>query len=125
AREQGIAKAGKSQAAGAFLDNARDSAMGRHRGCQVALGGVGNRNPFSGVEVQANGCHGHLYVNYRAPTYKKFGCMLVGCEGSAVGAASDQVGKVHDTAGSKGRWSPTGAEKWKKFMEMIGGRIYE
>lgn len=104
-----------SEQKAAFKRNYADSFLGRHYFKNVALGGKGNINPFSGVKIAANGEHGHLYVNYQAPTFLKPGCILVGCEGSAP-AVPDQSGKAHDTAGTKGRWSPTGGRKWNELM---------
>jgi hypothetical protein len=99
-----------------FFSNVRDGMMGRHSYKNVALGGVGNVNPFSGVTIDKEGSHGHLYVNYRAPWDVRQGCMLVGVEGSAPGV-SDQTGKVHDANAIKGLWSPTGGKKWHKLCE--------
>jgi hypothetical protein len=102
----------KAQGGTHHLSNIRDGMMGRHYYKNVALGGIGNINPFSGVTIDKAGGHGHLYVNYRAPRYGRFGCMLVGVEGSAPGV-SDQTGKVHDAKATKGLWSPTGSKKWQ------------
>jgi len=96
------------------ISNLRDGMMGRHFYKNLALGGVGNVNPFSGVTIDKEGGHGHLYVNYRAPQHSRHGCMLVGAEGSAPGF-SDQTGKVHDASGTKGLWSPTGGQKWNEL----------
>jgi len=94
--------------------NFRDAAMGRHHYKNLALGGAGNMNPFSGVTVDKNGGHGHLYVNYRAPQYKRFGCLLLGVEGSAPGV-DNQYGKVHDANATKGEFSATGGRKWSSL----------
>jgi len=93
------------------LSNVRDAMMGRHYYKNVGLGGVGNINPFSGVKVTTDGSHGHLYANYRAPQYKKFGCILLGVEGSAPGM-ENQFGKAHTAAATKGEFSATGGRKW-------------
>jgi hypothetical protein len=105
----------KAQGGVHTLSNLRDGMMGRHFYKNVALGGVGNINSFSGVTIDKEGGHGHLYVNYRAPMFKRFGCMLVGVEGSAPGS-SDQTGKVHDANAIKGLFSPTGGKKWQALF---------
>lgn len=97
--------------------NLRDGLMGRHHYKNVALGGVGNVNSFSGVKVDKDGSHGHLYVNYRAPQYKRFGCLLLGVEGSAPGMGN-QYGKVHDANATKGEWSATGGKKWGDLIKL-------
>jgi hypothetical protein len=102
------------------LSNLRDGMMGRHFYKNVALGGVGNINPFSGVTIDKDGGHGHLYVNYRAPWSDRQGCMLVGVEGCAPGF-SDQTGAAHDHKYTKPPWSPTGGKKW---AEVELGRAY-
>ena len=95
--------------------NVRDAMMGRHNYKNVALGGVGQMNPFSGMTITKDGSHGHLYANYRAPSYKQFGCLLLGVEGSAPGMGN-QYGKVHDANATKGEWSATGGKKWSALM---------
>jgi hypothetical protein len=112
----------KAQGGSHHLSNLRDGMMGRHFYKNVALGGVGNINPFSGVTIDKEGGHGHLYVNYRAPTYQHFGCLLAGVEGSAPGF-SDQTGKVHDARAIKGLFSPTGGKKWASLF--VQKRIYD
>jgi hypothetical protein len=102
---------------GGVLSNLRDAVMGRHHYKNVALGGVGNRNPFSGVKIQKDGSHGHLYINYRSPGYKTFGCLMLGVEGSAPGM-SNQYGKVHDAKATKGEWSATGGKKWENLIDL-------
>ena len=98
-----------------LASNVLDSMAGRHYYKNVALGGVGNINPFSGVEIDANGAHGHLYVNYRAPQYKRFGSILLGVEGSAPGC-ENQYGKLHDAHATKGEFSATGGRKWESLL---------
>jgi putative RNase toxin 11 of polymorphic toxin system len=103
------------------VSNVRDAMMGRHYYKNVALGGVGNFNPFSGVKIDKDGSHGHLYVNYRSPQYKRFGCILLGVEGSAPGM-DNQYGKVHDANAIKGEFSATGGRKW---TSLVPGLFYE
>ncbi|MDB5919345.1 MAG: hypothetical protein JWR40_3579 [Massilia sp.] len=97
--------------------NVRDGLMGRHHYKNLALGGIGQRNPFSGVKIEKDGSHGHLYINYRPPGYKSFGCLLLGVEGSAPGK-NNQYGKVHDAEGTKGKWSATGGKKWDEILPV-------
>ena len=114
----------------------------RHYGLNVALGGTGNINPFSGNRIIANGNHGHFYVFFKRPhsDRSKFAGLLLGCEGSCpidrkqantvtrrsnlkdnvLGLALaqscnfpvDQTGGLH-TFGHSGKFSPTGGMKWK------------
>ncbi len=90
--------------------NIRDSMLGRHHYKNLALGGIGNLNPFSGMKITKDGSHGHLYINYRAPG-RSTGCLLLGVEGSAPGKGN-QYGKVHDASATKGEFSATGGQKW-------------
>ncbi|MEL7450883.1 MAG: hypothetical protein AAFN78_16840 [Pseudomonadota bacterium] len=109
------------------LSNVRDSMMGRHYFKDVALGGVGNYNPFSGVKIKKDGAHGHVYMNYRAPQYHDFGCLLIGCEGSNAGR-KNQYGKVHDANATKGEFSATGGVKWgmpNSLGHCLGTNLYE
>lgn len=101
----------------------------RQHGINIGMGGVGNINPWSGVEIDDVGEHGHLYLGYRAPSTETVGVLLVGCEGSAPmdmyrrgrhGFAKDQTGHKH-TFGSSGKFSPTGGMKWKKIGWHGGG----
>lgn len=54
-----------------------------HYGINLPVGGVGNRNPFSGNQIAASGEHGHLYLCYLAPTPNQCGGVLIGVEDSA------------------------------------------
>lgn len=92
-----------------------------HFGINIGVGGVGNINPFSGVTIQEDGCHGHLYIKYLQPSATGCGAVMIGCEGSAPldrydgpgTFASDQTGHKH-TFGASGKFSPTGGKKWKE-----------
>jgi hypothetical protein len=98
--------------------NVRAAYYGRHHYKNMSLGGQGNMNPFSGITVDKDGAHGHLYVNYRPPQVGVPGCMLLGVEGSAPGV-TNQTGKAHTSAATKGAFTATGGEKWNKLKPNL------
>jgi hypothetical protein len=98
--------------------NVQAAYYGRHHYKNMSLGGRGNMNPFSGVTVSDDGAHGHLYVNYRPPQVGVPGCMLVGVEGSAPGV-TNQTGKAHTSAATKGTFTATGGEKWNTLKPSL------
>lgn len=104
---------------------------GKHYGFNIALGGAGERNPWSGQVIQADGSHGHLYLYYRAPTEIRMGGIMIGCEGSQppdwqggggfLGTlkaavtrdfATDQTGGIH-RFGESNTFTATGGIKFK------------
>lgn len=82
--------------------------MYQHYGIDVALGGAGNKNHYSGVVVEPNGEHGHLYI-YHASKGGKHGGLLLGIEQSAPGK-SDQYGGSHDMGASPKTLSASGGD---------------
>ena len=98
---------------------------GSHFGFNLALGGAGNRNPWNGRQIAANGGAGHLYLYYLAPTGGNHGAMLIGCESSAPSDVNKklqtpknipQTGGVHTKTGTKNTFSATGGLKFSKNL---------
>ncbi|HEY7191074.1 MAG TPA: hypothetical protein VH436_31195 [Vicinamibacterales bacterium] len=107
------------------LRSALKVGRGSHFGFNLALGGAGNRNPWSGRQISANGGAGHLYLYYLAPTASDHGAMLIGCESSApsdvkkrLGSPKTvpQTGGVHTKTGTKNMFSATGGLKFSKNL---------
>jgi hypothetical protein len=110
---------------------------GDHFYMNVALGGDGNRHPYSQKEIRADGHHGHLYLCYQAPTATRFGGLLIGVEQSASADAvaevphgritdlkrakagvPDQYGGKHGLGGHN-RYSATGGDDWTRGL-LVG-----
>ena len=89
-----------------------------HFGVNVALGGAGNRNPFSGNTIASDGCHGHMYIYFNQKSPGKCGGLMIGCENSAPHAMS-QTFVMHDWRAISEPYSPCGTQKWPK-VEGIG-----
>jgi hypothetical protein len=108
-----------------------------HYYMNVALGGQGYRNPFSGNLIDAQGQHGHLYLCYKAPTAEKVGGLLIATEQSAPAdvmlpnanafaqfalakqGVDDQWGGTHGLGGHN-TYSATGGNDWTK--DNLAGR---
>lgn len=95
----------------------KTSKGGNHYGIEIALGGAGNANPFSGKAVAPNGASGHLYLYYLPPEANQYGGLLIGCEGSAPpdrknAKHDDQFGGGHSIFGGSNTFSGTGGLKF-------------
>ncbi|BBO88767.1 hypothetical protein [Desulfosarcina ovata] len=110
--------------------------QGRHYAFNVALGGEGNRNPFSRssddkeftyVPIKADGLNGHVYINYMPPTNNRPGGMLVGCENAQHGAGTNPHTKQGHGLGGSQKLSACGGHKWSKLkcgpMDTYNGLI--
>jgi len=108
----------------------------RHFMFNVALGGEGNRNPFSASNddakytykpIQGDGLNGHVYVNYLPPTENETGGLLVGCENAEHGKGSNPHTRAGHGLGGAQKVSATGGHKWTKLkcgpMQEYGGLI--
>jgi hypothetical protein len=96
----------------------------RHYGFNVALGGVGRRNPFSAanndstasfVPIQADGLNGHVYINYMPPSNDSVGGMLVGCENAEPNRGKNPHTKAGHGLGGAQEVSVCGGKKWSKM----------
>jgi hypothetical protein len=118
-----------------FVVENKNGKSAEHFGVNVALGGSGMKNPFSGKTVRDNGKHGHLYFAYVRPTANKNGAVLIACEQSAPvdryephdsggfwtflkqtgsilsGGVPDQYGGGHGLGGHN-TYSSTGGHDW-------------
>jgi hypothetical protein len=80
-----------------------------HYGINLALGGAGNHNFFSGNTISGNGEHGHLYVHCHHPQGGQHGGLLLGIEQSAP-RMNDQYGGSHDVRASDKAYSASGGD---------------
>jgi len=95
--------------------------LGRHFAFNVALGGNGNRNPFSPTNndeavtytpIKADGLNGHVYINYMPPGDNSVGGMLVGCENAEHNKGTNpHTGAGHGLGGAQ-KVSACGGVKW-------------
>lgn len=106
----------------------KTSSGGAHYGIEIALGGAGNANPYSGKAVAPNGASGHLYLYYLPPAANKYGGLLIGCEGSAPpdrkqAKHDDQFGGGHSIFGGSNTFSGTGGLKFggAKLKDPVTG----
>lgn len=99
-------------------------AQGRHFGFNPALGGVGNRNPFSRanddqnmtyVPIAGDGLNGHVYVNYLPPTNTQVGGLLVGCENAEHGRGTNPHTAAGHGLGERMKISACGGKKWSEL----------
>ncbi len=92
--------------------------LAQHYGINLALGGAGNDNFFSGETIRNNGEHGHLYVHYNS-SGGEHGGLLLGIEQSAPGA-DDHYGGAHDVLASEKKYSASGGDFFCKPPNNIG-----
>jgi len=99
-------------------------ALGRHFAFNPALGGDGNRNPFSASNddnkqlfppIRANGLNGHVYVHYLPPGNSAVGGLLVGCENAEHGKGKNPHTKAGHGLGGSQKVSASGGKKWSEL----------
>lgn len=111
----------ESQGQGTAFAEWLDSSI-THYGINPALGGVGNRNPYSGNTIHDDGAHGHIYVYNWPATSKRVGGVMIGVENSGAGKTG-QSGKAHGPSGSSVGYSAVGGHKWEEgFCNLGPGR---
>jgi hypothetical protein len=87
------------------------SEFGHHYRYNIALGGFGNRNPWSGAFIDNSGGHGHFYMYYNPPTSESYGGFMIGCESEAPGLYG-QTGHFHSWKGTSEEFASAGGRKW-------------
>lgn len=116
----------KEDKLGSLSPRAQNAFTGYQYGVNIGLGGDGNRNPFSGLVIDDQGEHGHLYLYFRPENDYNSLCMIA-CEDSAPmdryhgtlrglfrgDFATGQTGHAHKFGGS-GAFSGTGGKKWEQ-----------
>lgn len=115
--EKGGGMTGKWQSIKGHIQN-------RHFSFNVALGGEGNRNPFSASNddtkarytlIKGDGLNGHVYINYLPPTADAVGGMLVGCENAEHGKGKNPHTNAGHGLGGAQKVSATGGLKWTEL----------
>jgi hypothetical protein len=99
---------GKMTGLRGFFKNAIEH---NHYGVNIALGGDGNKNPFNGNIVRADGAHGHLYIYHNPKNVGQCAGIMVGAENSAPHIMS-QTMVPHDIRAISEDYSPCGTRKW-------------
>jgi len=79
-------------------------------GLDLAIGGAGNLD-YNGAVIKCDGSHGHLMINWTAPTATTHGVLMVGVETTGMGAKSQD--------GYKHTWLSN--EKTANLMSTAGG----
>jgi hypothetical protein len=79
-------------------------------GLDLAIGGAGNLD-YNGKVIKCDGSHGHLMINWTAPTKTTHGVLMVGVETTGMGAKS-QDGYKHTVLSN---------EKTANLMSTAGG----
>jgi len=96
----------------------------RHYFFNPAVGGIGNRNPFSAanddqnltfIPIAADGLNGHIYINYRPPANNVVGGMLIGCENAEHGKGKNPHTAAGHGLGGRQKVSACGGKKWSEL----------
>jgi hypothetical protein len=115
---------------GTFVGIRGKAAWGHHFGVEMALGGSGLLNPYSGRRIAPDGKNGHLYLHYVEATADQYGALMLGCETSSPAdrifsynspgfwkSSSDTYGGGHG-AGGANNFSATGGLKFTGDMKI-------
>jgi len=88
-------------------------------GMNVALGGFGQKNPWTGENIGRVGRDGHLFLYFNDKKIGECGGIMIGCENSDEGQKS-QTGIVHDYRAISEEHSPCGTSKWPHIFNKNG-----
>jgi phosphatidylserine/phosphatidylglycerophosphate/cardiolipin synthase-like enzyme len=104
--------------------------LGHHYRLNIAMGGKGWWNPWTGKKISDNGEHGHLYMYYWKPTSKHYGAIMLSLESEAP-HKTGQTGHKHTAKAGSEEFTATGGAKWvvkpqdkkKGFVEIVNSDL--
>jgi hypothetical protein len=101
-------------------------AMGSQYAFDPALGGFGNRNPFSATNddvkhtytpIAGGGSDGHVFIHYHPPGQDTRGGLLIGCENTSSGhhGGNPHTKASHSATGVAQKTAACGGQKWSEL----------